>query len=240
MIKLKAFYRVGKAPDATFLMSENQVHRLEPDVNGLVDKLQAGLEPDTVTDAELEQLRELQKLGVVYVEPTVHPQLLNYLEHSGWRTSYVLEQLAHARVRVVNEHPDPSYAQDLAAALNVYGLIDDVLPSLVIYVVDVLSKLEAVSYPGLLVKLGSYRVAVGPVLSKFTPVESFNSFYLQGKGYFEHEAFLADLPVHLRAAQVALVTHEVLMLLVKGGSHEANGAIIDWDMATMKRQVWQI
>lgn len=240
MIKLKASYRVGRAPDVIFLMNELRVHRIELEYDSLIARLEAGLDPSTLSDEnELEQLATLSSLGVLCVEWPKHQELINFMEYSGWNSAYTLEQLEYMRVKVIDNHPDPFYSKALETALARYDLISD-KPMLTIYVVDYLTKLEIVSYPALIVKVGSYRPSVGPVLNQnLLPVEAFNAFINQSKAFFEREGFLAQLPPHLRDLQVALVTHEVLMLLLKVSNHHASSGIVDWDLSTMERNTWR-
>jgi hypothetical protein len=243
MIKIKPFYRIGRAADAVFLMSEAQVHRFEPSFNGILTKLADGLDSSTLSSNELTQLTELVKLNVLYVESAQAPELCNFLEFQGWPTDYVTNQLNYHRVKVIDDHPDTSYAKAILDGLAGYNLIatdTERATTLNVYIVDVITKLTEVEYPALIVKLGSYRPSIGPVLSKRLPTASVVEFLARTKQCFEQEGFLMNLPPHLKAFQQNLMIHEILMLLLKVSNHDAIGAIVDWDIQTMKRNVWPV
>lgn len=242
MIKLKPSYKVSTAFDAVFLMSEYTVHRLLPDFSSIVEKLKVGIEnPNDLTALEVDQLVELQNLHVIYIPSTTNTALCDYLELSGWNADYVNGQLSNMAVTIVDSHPDPYWASNISVALDEYGLVQTLQKSkLRIYVTDLDIKFDALDYPALIVKVGSYKPSVGPLLTNQSPVERFNQMLRETRGGFADETFQADLPTHLRQLQLSLVIHEILMFLVKTGNHASADGVVDWNLNTMKRVVWKI
>lgn len=244
MIRLKPSFRIGIAHDALFLMNDFTVHRLPLDYEILTYKVSQGLsDPSSLSELELIQLENLSTLKVVYQEPTQNVDLCNFFETINYKSTYVNEQLLHNKVRVVNCHPDLTSYLSLVKVLKDYKVLAETeeTPTLNIYLVDVASKLDKVDYPALIVKAGSYRPTVGPLLSPMRlSLEDFNAHILKGKACFENEGFQIQLPPHLVMIHDAMIAHEVLSFVIKAGLHEASGAIVDWDITLMRRSIWPI
>jgi CBS domain-containing protein len=240
MIKLKPFYRVDTVFDAVFLMSEYAVHRLPPEFSSIAEKLLVGIEnPNDLTSIEVDQLAELHSLNVICVPPTKNIALSNFLELSGWGADYVSGQLDNMSVEIINEHPDMFWTDGLTFTLAEYSLIKPD-PKLHIYVTDLDIKFDTLKYPALIVRVGSYKPSIGPLLTEQSPVEQFNTMIRETRGGFSDETFQADLPPYLRQLQLGLVTHEIMMFLVKVGNHAAASGVVDWNLKSMKRVVWKI
>jgi hypothetical protein len=240
MIRLKPFYRVDTVFDAVFLMSEYTVHRLSPEFSDLANKLIVGIEnPNDLTALEVDQLGELNALNVIYVPASKNLALTNFLETSGWASDYVNGQLDNMSVEIVNEHPDSYWSDNLTSTLSEYDLIKPDA-KLHIYVTDLDIKFDTLKYPALLVRVGSYKPSIGPLLTEQSPVERFNNLIRESRGGFADETFQADLPPYLRQLQLSLITHEIMMFLVKVGNHAAAGGVVDWNLKSMKRVVWKI
>ena len=240
MIKLKPSYKVSTAFDAVFLMSEYEVHRLLPNFSSIVEKLKVGIEnPNDLTALEVDQLVELHNLHVIYIPSTINTSLCDYLELSGWNADYVNGQLSNMSVEIINDHPDMFWSDGLTFSLAEYNLIKPD-PKLHIYVTDLDIKFDTLKYPALIVKVGSYKPSVGPLLTNQSPVERFNAMIRETRGGFADETFQADLPQYLRQLQLNLVIHEIMMFLVKTGNHESVDGVVDWNLNTMERVVWKI
>jgi hypothetical protein len=241
MIKLKPFYKVGVAPDVLFLMSEMEVHRLDLDYEPLIRSLQSdSFEPSTTSDKDLERLRYLDSIKVVYNTSEKHPEIINYLELAGVPESFALSQLEHAKVKIINHHRDEIYADALAEELRRYKIkIVDKDPTISFLIVERLNQLRDAPSNSIPVKLGSYRISVGPLLTPMLNAEELARFIEKGKGFFEEEGFLVEnMPMPLQNLSVALIAHEIFNIVVLAGTHRAMTAIVEWNLVRMRRSVW--
>ena len=222
-------------------MHEYAVHRVDQSCEALIGKLQDGIEdPESLSSIELEQLEALLKLNVIYVEPTKHKATCDLFDLLGCSHDYVNEQLAHARIAVRDLHPDPSYAQEFSKLLSGYVTVTDKSPTLNLYIVDTINKLDEVEYPALIIKMGSYRPSIGPLLTTRLSLAEMKAVVLKGKIYFENESFEVVLGDYLEKLQVHLIFHELLSFIIRVGSHQIASSLVDWDLVSMGRYVWPI
>lgn len=243
MIKLKPFVRLGFAPDVIFAMTENRVESLTADYKPLLDALRAdSFDPQLLSDDDIGRLKQLELLKLVYNESDAHVGLASAHELNGWRESFVLNQLDHLKVAVVNHHSDPTWSVDLTAALKGYGftIVQDA-PTISVLVLERLNQLTDSPQPALPVKVGSYVGSVGPLLCPTLPAADLKAVIDPGKAYFEHESFqVADMPATMRSLQLSLLATEVAYTLVQLGSYDTLKNIVEWNVTTLRRQVWPI
>ena len=242
MIKLKPFFKVGLAPDVVFLMSESTVHQFDNDFKPLIEQLQTdNFDPQSISDADLNRLRKLDELGIVYNVPDTNTGVINFFEFQGWRGTYVLDQLKHARIKVNNHHQSPDYALRIAEELRSLGVtIVDTDPTLTINVIERQQQLDSAPLPSLNVRIGSYVVSVGPLISPTLTAQQLQQYILPGKKFFEEENFMVqDLPSVLQTLSVSLAVTEIFNTIIKGGNHDTITAIVDWQLSGMRRVVWR-
>lgn len=246
MIKIKAFYKLGVAPDVFFLMSEKTVHRLELPMLPLVKRLMVGLASDDVeqlTNQELEFLRKLNSLGVIRneLESDRHAKIINYLDIVGINSAQTVEQLDHVRLKISNYHSDQSLAVKLKTQLLEFGIkVVDQDQTLTINLVERLNQPVEESYPALTVKLGSYKPTVGPITDQIFTTADLKQYAEKTKACFEQEAFLADLPEPLKELSINIAATEIALLTGKAGKHDGIFSIIEWDLIQMKRTAWKL
>ena len=242
MIKIKPFYRIGRAPDVLFLMSEADVKRVPLELEPLLQQLLTGsLDPLSLSDAELEQLQMLDELGVIYNPSGERSEVANLFEISGWRESFVQEQLNYARIKLLDHHADPRYSLGLAQELLSLGVnLVDTDPTLNVAVVERLNQLDDLPTPTLVVKIGTYRSSVGPLICPTLTAPALKQVIDPTKLYFETESFLEELPSSTRALTIQLLAHEILGVIVKAGGHPAIQNIVEWDVTGPRRTVWAL
>lgn len=243
MIKLKPFVKLGYAPDVIFAMTENRVERLSLDFKPLLEALSADVfDPQELSDDDIERLRHLEVIKLVYNQSDKHPGLASAHELNGWRESFVINQLDHHRVSVVNHHRDPSWCHAMTTALKGYGFtMVEADPTITVLIVERLNQLTDSPQPAIPVKMGSYVGSVGPLICPTLPMKDLKATIDPGKTFFEQESFqVEDMPEPMRSLQVSLLATEVAYTLVQLGSYDTLKNIIEWNTTTLRRQAWPI
>lgn len=241
MIKLKPFVRLGYAPDVIFAMTEETVRRLPLDFDPLLRALQApDFDPQGLSDADLDRLRVLDQLNLVYNTTGEHPGTVDMYELINWRESYVLGQLQHHRVKIDSFHRDETWAQRLGAGLTQLGftiVVDK--PTVTITVLERLNQLAGMPTPAIPVKIGSYHMTVGPLLTPMFPAGRLAEVVTSNKRFFEEESFLVEnLPEPVRALAVSLAVSELSNTLIQVGATDVMKSTVDWNLVTLRRSVW--
>lgn len=243
MIKLKPFVKLGYAPDVIFAMTENRVERLTLDYKPLLELLSsANFNPQALSDDDIERLRQLEALKLVYNESDAHVGITSVHEFNGWRESFVINQLNHLKIAIVNHHSDPSWSVELASALTDYGFtVTQDNPTIFLLVVERLNQLSESPQPALPIKVGSYIGSVGPLICPTLPISDLKAVIDPGKTFFEQEGFqVQDMPAPMKALQLQLLAAEAAYTLIQLGSYDTLKSIVEWNLTTLRRKVWPI
>jgi hypothetical protein len=100
-------------------------------------------------------------------------------------------------------------------------------------------KSSELGLPVLPVKLGSYKVSVGPFLNPLLTAEHLKEHLAPGKRLYEDEGFLiSDSP--MQGLSLQLVSAEILNTVVQAGSYDTIRSIVEWNSTTLRRLVWPI
>jgi hypothetical protein len=241
MLKLKSSYRLGNAPTCIYVMSENVVHRFDKEYELLLQVLSTtGLDADLITPENIEQLNNLDQLKIIEANSTNDP-VLNLLEFDGYKKEYVKLQRNHLKLKLVNHLSDEFYYNAICDKLKQLDVnLIDTNETFSFHLVSRPNELKHVEYPASVIKLGSYRVSIGPMLSPLVTLEQFNEHYSLSKIYFDKEAFSADLPQFFKDMSVMLVVKELFKFVVEVGSHKLVKGIIIWDLPSMRRTTYDL
>lgn len=241
MIKIKPFVKLGYAPDVIFAMTENRVERLSLDYKPLLDTLQsAEFNSQALSDDDLERLRQLDTLKLIYNTSQKYTDLVSSFEFNGWRESYVINQLECTRVAIHDFHSDPSWAVGITNSLGKFGLtLDNKNPTINVLIVERLNQLDDAPYPAIPVKIGSYITSVGPFLCPTLTAADLKRHIEPGKQFFETESF--SVPNHpLKELAIQLASVEVMNTIIQLGSYDTIKCLVEWNLTTLRRNIWPV
>lgn len=241
MIKIKPFVKFGYAPDVIFAMTENRVERVPIEYKALIEELQAGnLNPQKISDDDLEKLKYLDTLKLIYMSSELNSELVDVFSFNGWRESMIADQLRYVRVKIIDHHSDPSWFLEIKQALADFGFtIVDNNPTINILVVERLNQLDSSPLPALPVRIGNYMPSVGPFLCPTMTALDLKQHIDPGKRFFETESFL--VPNHpLKKLAIQLVSAEIMNTLLQTGSYDTIKCIVEWNLTTLRRRLWPI
>lgn len=240
MIKLKPFYRLGQVGEKIYVMSEMRVEELPASFTPILTDLAAGtFDPATAPDKQIEQLKTLSFLDLVY--NTTPSPLTDFFEIQYVGAHYLEEQLDYARIKVINHHSDPSWIEAIKAELIEYQVkVVDEDPTLTLVITERLNDLPGNISPMLPVKIGSYRITVGPLINPLLTSNEVAKFYNHSKRGFENESFLVELPAPLRRLSISLAASELVQAVIKVGAHDAYRNLIEWNLVNNVRTLWPI
>jgi hypothetical protein len=234
MITLKPQWSLRKLPDGRWtLTSENYHQEVLPEYAAILQKLVQGVEPNTLTDAEFDQLEYLTDRGFLSVD--TNPDAPAW-ELSGANFHSVQEQFKHVTFSIVDQTTN-GVGESLRQALLSAGMKEatDSDSRITFAVSDSYLTLPNVRGNMLPIVCNRMRVSVGPMVFPWgvhvRDEVAKHEHYLPKPGYVLPQAF--------DALQRAWIAVAVLQFI---GTHKLRyvGHFVEYDMAQQEFKLWPI
>lgn len=232
MITLKPQWSLRKLPDGRWaLTSENYHQEVLPEYAAILQKLVQGVEPDTLSDAEFDQLKYLTDRGFLNVD--TNPDAPAW-ELSGANFHSVQEQFKHVTFSIVDQTTN-GVGESLRQALLTAGMKEatDGNPRITFAVSDSYLTLPNIKGNVLPIVCNRMRVTVGPMVFPWTvnirDEVAKHEHYLPTPGYV--------LPPAFDALQRAWLAVAVLQFI---GTNKLRyvGHFVEYNMAQQEFKLW--
>lgn len=240
MIKflLNPSFRLGVAEDVVFLVSEMDCLELPLHYFPLLQRLQQATDIDEIALDEQAALIDLarQKLLVNANLRGLAPDVAAYWLARRYNLKTIESQLGLS-MQFIGHHAQ-KYSRLFGSRYQECSVVEKEA-ALLVCVTDDFFNQDIPDYAGrpqVLLKVGGIKQSIGPVLSP--------AFGLNDLRQRIQRPFNADLsvtvPFGLQETADGILLNELYHLRVQAGTHPATNHVVEWNMALMKKQLWQV
>lgn len=230
MLTLKPQWSFRSLPGGRWaLTSENFHQEVLPEYAAILQKLVVGVEPDTLTDAEFDQIEYLTERGFLNVE--VHPDAPAW-ELSGLNFHSVQEQLQHVSFRIIDLTKN-GVGASVRELLLASGMREAENARLTIAVASSYLDLPNIEGNVLPVVCNRLRVTVGPMQFPWTPSVADS---VRSSEHYLHEVRYT-LPAALDQLQRAWIASAVLTF-IGGQKLKFVTSFVEFNLQTFGQKLW--